>query len=94
MCVSLSVLCVQSTLVAMMIVFKVFLHLVLIRPIIWSACHFSLIGKLVGRKGIKALIPFLAGVLLALFPSPTQLSVTCSTLFRTAGDGKLGGAWE
>ena len=32
----------------------------------------------------------------ASFPGPTQLSVACSTdkLYRTASDGKLGGAWE
>ena len=31
---------------------------------------------------------------LASFPGSTQLSVASSTLFQTASDGKLGGAWE
>ena len=30
----------------------------------------------------------------ASFPGPAQLSVAISTLFRTASDEKLGGAWE
>ena len=30
---------------------------------------------------------------IASFPGPAQLSVA-DTLFRTASDGKLGGAWE
>ena len=31
-------------------VFDVFLHLVLIQPMIWSACHKSIIGKLIVGK--------------------------------------------
>ena len=35
-----------------------------------------------------------ACIRLASFPGPAQLFITITALFRTASDGKLGGAWE
>ena len=61
-------------------VFEVFLHLVVIRPIIWSACHFSLIGKLVGGRIGFNFSPCWC-LILALFPSLAQLSVACRIRF-------------